>query len=87
MDINKIPKQFCESVNGGFAPDFFVVIMSSGESVTAYSFTPQHMKRTALWINHQLEEYEKKYGTISLKRSLGIQSPIQISDLKKPDNK
>ncbi|MDO8624155.1 MAG: hypothetical protein Q7R54_02255 [bacterium] len=82
MDLNKIPKQFCENVVVGHSGENFVMGMIVGETITAYAFTPQHMKRLAQNLAHQVSEYEKAMGTIEAAWSPGIESPIQTKDLK-----
>ncbi len=82
MDFNKIPKQFCENVAVGHSQENFVVVMSVGETAQAYALTPQHMKRLAQSLTHQIGEYEKKFGAINAKWSPGIESPIQSKDIK-----
>ena len=82
MDFNKIPKQFCENVVVGHSQENFVMLMSVGEAVSAYALTPQHMKRLTQSLAHQVEEYEKSFGTINAKWSPGIESPIQSKDIK-----
>jgi hypothetical protein len=82
MDFNKIPKQFCENVVAGHSQENFVVLMSVGEATAAYALTPQHMKRLVQSLAHQVEEYEKKFGTINAKWSPGIESPLQPKDIK-----
>lgn len=82
MDLNKIPKQFCENVLAGHSQENFVMLMSVGESATAYALTPQHMKRLLQSLTHQVEEYEAAYGPIDAKWSPGIESPIQTKDIR-----
>ncbi len=82
MDFNKIPKQFCESVVAGHSEENFVMVMSVGENATAYALTPQHMKRLVQSLSHQLEEYEKKFGSIQASWSPGIESPLQPKDIR-----
>ncbi|MEK7144514.1 MAG: DUF3467 domain-containing protein [Patescibacteria group bacterium] len=82
MDFNKIPKQFCENVVAGHSQENFVMLMSVGETATAYALTPAHMKRLVQSLSHQVEEYEKKFGAIAAKWSPGIESPIQSKDIK-----
>lgn len=55
--------------------------MFVGEAVAAYAFTPQHMKRLAQNLAHQVAEYEKNIGKIDAEWSPGIKSPIQTKDL------
>lgn len=82
MDLNKIPKQFCENVVAGHSEENFVLLMTVGETATAYALTPPHMKRMVQSLNHQIEEYEKKFGPINAKWSPGIESPIQPKDIE-----
>ncbi|MCX6786428.1 MAG: hypothetical protein NTU85_01235 [Candidatus Kaiserbacteria bacterium] len=82
MDFNKIPKQFCENVVAGHSQENFVLLMSVGETAQAYALSPQHMKRLAQSLAHQVEEYEKSFGVINTKWSPGIESPIQSKDIK-----
>lgn len=81
MDLNKVPKQFCENITVGFSQESFVMGMLNGESGAFFVLTPQHMKRLAQYLAHQLEEYEKKFGAIEAEWKPGIESPIQTKDL------
>ncbi|MFI5260252.1 MAG: DUF3467 domain-containing protein [Candidatus Paceibacteria bacterium] len=81
MDLQKIPKQFCENVLAGHSEENFVMVMSVGETAQAYALTPPHMKRLVQSLAHQVEEYEKKFGPIEAKWSPGIESPIQSKDI------
>ena len=82
MDFNKIPKQFCENVVAGHSQENFVMLLSAGETATAYALTPQHMKRLVQSLSHQVAEYEQKFGVINAQWSPGIESPIQSKDIK-----
>jgi hypothetical protein len=82
MDFNKIPKQFCENVVAGHSQENFVLLLSVGETASAYALTPQHMKRLVQSLSHQVSEYEKTYGVIQATWSPGIQSPLQSKDIK-----
>lgn len=85
MDLNKIPKQFCENVNIGATPEFFILAMLSGENAMTYALTPQHAKRLSQSLAYNIAEFEKRYGEIGTEWTPGIQSPIQILDIKKGD--
>lgn len=76
-----MPKQFCENVAAGHSEENFVVVMSVGNTANAYALTPPHMKRLVQSLTHQVNEYEKKFGTIEAKWSPGIESPIQPKDI------
>ena len=82
MNLNKVPKQFCDNVVAGHSGENFVMLMSVGENATAYALSPAHMKRLAQSLAHQVEEYEKNFGAINAKWSPGIESPIQSKDIK-----
>lgn len=82
MDVNKIEKVFCESVNLAYSPEFFVMVVNDkGELPLAYAFTPEHMKRLHQYIGAHIGDYEKKFGQIEASWDPGIQSPIQPTDL------
>jgi len=76
-DLHKAPKLFCESINIGYSPEFFVLAVSSGDQATMYTLTPQHTKRLQQYLTHQLTEYEKEHGTINTKWEPTIVSPVQ----------
>lgn len=86
MDLNKVPKQFCENVTVGFSQESFVMGMLNGEAGTFFVLTPQHMKKLAQYLAHQLGEYETKFGTIQAEWKPGIESPIQTKDLVGDEN-
>lgn len=81
MELSKLPKQFCENIACAFSQEFFIVNMLSGENGTAYALTPQHMKRLAQYLAHQIADYEKQFGEIRAEWKPGIQSPIQTKDI------
>lgn len=81
MDINKIPKQFCENITVAFSQEFFVMGMLTGENGVMYALTPQHMKRLLQYLTHQVADYEKSFDVINAEWKPGIQSPIQTKDV------
>ncbi len=81
MDINKIPKQFCENVIAARTKESFIVGMLAGESGAFYALSPQHFKRLVQNLTYQLSEYEKEHGAIDAQWIPGIESPIQTKDL------
>ncbi len=87
MDFNKVPKQFCENITVAFSQEFFVMGMLAGETGVMYALTPQHMKRLSQYLDHQITDYEKQFGTIDAKWVPGIQSPIQTKDIMGGENK
>ena len=87
MDLAKIPKQFCENISVALSKEDFVMGMFTGESGVTYALTPQHMKRLAQYLSHQIIEYEKQFGVIDAEWKPGIQSPIQTKDVMGGDGK
>ncbi len=87
MDLNKVPKQFCENITVGFSQESFVMGMLNGEQGTFYVLTPQHMKRLAQYLATQVADYEKKFATINAEWKPGIESPIQTKDIQGGDTK
>lgn len=85
MDLSKVPKQYCENISVGLSQEFFVMAMITGESGIAYALSPQHMKRLAQYLAHQIEDYEKQFGEIKAEWKPGIQSPIQTKDVMGDD--
>ena len=81
MDLAKVPKQFCENISVAFSQEFFVMTMLTGENGITYALTPQHMKRLAQYLAHQIEDYEKKFGAVEAQWTPNIQSPIQTKDI------
>lgn len=85
MDLLKAPKQFIDSVMGGFTDEHFILAMLSGENAQIYAVTPQHAKRIAQWMQYQVTEFEKKHGAINAEWTPGMKSPIQSKDLTGED--
>lgn len=83
LDLNKVPKQFCENIVVGYSQETFTMGMLNGEAATFYALSPQHMKRLAQYLTTQVGEYEKKFKEIDAKWAPGIESPIQTKDLGK----
>jgi hypothetical protein len=83
MDLSKLPKQFCDNVNLGYSQEFFIAALLSGQNMSVFAFTPEHMKRLSLSLQYHIEEFEKSFGEIQTQWSPGIQSPIQMIDLNK----
>jgi len=81
MDLNKVPKQFCDNVTVGCSKEAFILIMQTGGTGTAYAFTPEHAKRLSQSLAHNIAEYEKSHGKIDAEWNPNIKSPIQSTDL------
>jgi hypothetical protein len=82
LDFNQLPKKFCDGAIGAFGKEIFSFALTSGNSVDSFATTPQVMKSIAMWANQQITNYEKQFGEIDMTPPQ-IQSPLQISDLKK----
>jgi hypothetical protein len=83
MDLNKIPKEFCEEIQVGFTAEAFVMMLRSGEQTKAYALSPQHMKRLLQYLSHQINGYENQHGEIKAEWVNGIASPIVMTNNKK----
>jgi hypothetical protein len=81
VDINQLPKKFCDGAFGAYGKELFTFAMTSGNSLDSFATTPQQMKSIAMWLNNQIAGYEKQFGVIDMTPPQ-IQSPIQIADLK-----
>lgn len=82
ININELPKKLCDGAIGGWNKEIFSFALTSGNSLDSFAATPQIMKSIAVWINGQVENYEKQFGEIDLTPPQ-IQSPIQAADLGK----
>lgn len=81
IDLNKVPKQYCDNVVAGRSKESFTVGMLVGESGVFYALSPQHFKRLVQNLKYQLDEYEKQFGEIAATWQPGVESPIQTKDL------
>lgn len=77
-DLKKAPKLFCESVNIAYTPEYFVTALTSGAQASIYTFSPQHAKRLAQYLERQIKEYEAKHGEINATWDPNVLSPVQI---------
>ncbi|MHB0865484.1 MAG: hypothetical protein ACYC1Y_01085 [Minisyncoccota bacterium] len=85
IDINQLPKKFCDGAIGGYGKEIFTFALTSGNSLDSFATTPQIMKSIAIWISGQVQGYEKQFGEIDMTPP-DIQSPIQVADLGKSGN-
>lgn len=83
IDINQLPKKLCDGAIGGYNKEIFSFVLTSGNNVDSFASTPQVMKSIAVWMNEQIQKYEKQFGEIDMTPP-EIQSPIQAADLGKP---
>jgi len=82
VDINQLPKKFIDGALGGHGRDVFSFALTSGNNLDSFATTPQVMKSIAIWLNTQVQTYEKTFGEIDMTPPK-INSPIQMADLKK----
>ncbi len=82
IDMNQLPKKFIDGAIGAHGKDLFSFALTSGNNLDSFATTPQIMKSIAIWINGQIQNYEKQFGAIDMTPP-EIQSPIQIADLGK----
>ena len=82
IDMNQLPKKFCDGAIGAYGIELFSFALTSGNNLDSFATTPQTMKSIALWINGQIQNYEKQFGEINMTPPQ-IQSPIQMADLGK----
>ncbi len=82
VDINQLPKKFCDGAIGGYNKEVFSFALTSGNSLDSFAATPQVMKSISVWMNGQIQGYEKQFGEIDTLPP-EIQSPIQAADLGK----
>jgi len=87
MDLNKIPKQYCENVVAARSQESFTLGLLAGEHGAFFAFSPQHFKRLVQNLSFQLAEYEKEYGAVDAQWIPGAPSPIQTSDVMRGNDK
>ena len=81
IDLNQVPKKFCDGSVGAFGKELFTFGITSGAAVDMYATTPQIMKSISIWLNKQINDYEANFGEIDMTPP-DVKSPIQFSDLK-----
>ncbi len=79
-DLKKAPKLLAENIKIGHSPEYFVMGISSGSQAQAYSLTPQHAKRLAQYLEHELKNFEEKHGEIVAEWNPNVVSPVQKSN-------
>ncbi len=86
VDINQLPKKFCDGAIGSFGKDLVVFCMASGNNLDSFATTPQIAKDIAKFFATQVENYEKQFGVIDMTPTL-IPSPIQSAEFGSEDTK
>ncbi|MFA6253906.1 MAG: hypothetical protein WC640_01430 [Candidatus Paceibacterota bacterium] len=85
VDFNQLPKKFCDGAIGAYGKELFSFALTSGNSLDSFITTPQIMKSIAIWLDGQVQNYEKQFGEIDMTPPK-IESPIQRADLEKPSD-
>jgi hypothetical protein len=80
VDLNQIPKKFCDGALGGFGKEIFSFAITSGNNLDSFAATPQIMKSISIWLSEQIKTYETQFGAIDMTQP-SVHSPIQVSDL------
>ena len=76
-DIKQAPKLFCERAQVAYSPEFFVLGLQSGNDTDVFTLTPQHAKRLAQYLAHQVSDFEEKNGKIDANWNPNVVSPVQ----------
>ncbi len=76
-DLKKAPKLFAENIKVGFSYEYFVLGLSSGNQAQIYSLSPGHAKRLVQYLEHEISQYEEKYGEITAEWNPNVVSPVQ----------
>lgn len=86
VDFNQMPKKFCDGAIGAFNKDTFFLALTSGNNLDVFATTPKILKDIAIFLNRNVENYEKQHGVIDMTPEK-IKSPFQSSDLGENDKK
>jgi hypothetical protein len=84
INMNQLPKKFIDGAIGAHGKEIFSFALTSGNNLDSFATTPQVMKSISIWINKQIENYEKQFGVIDMNPP-SVVSPLQVSDLNKPE--
>ena len=85
MDLNNLPKKFCENLLAGFGQEIFVIALKNGEEEEAYAVTPAHAKRISQHLAHQVAQHEKQFDVLNTEWSANVTSPIQVKMVVKKE--
>lgn len=82
ININDVPKQFCDGAFMGHNKDVFFLLLTNGNEVFGFNTTPAQMKLIQQMININIALYEKAFGEIpAVVHNAPIVSPIQMDSL------
>jgi hypothetical protein len=79
-ELQQSAKVFCESISIAFTEEYFVMSLRSGKQPEMFVLTPQHAKRLAQYLTHQINEFETKHSKINTAWVPGVISPVQRVD-------
>jgi hypothetical protein len=77
-------KKFVTSTRIYIAQGFFALRLNMGTEQESFAMSPHTAKYLAHFLSSQVEAYERSFGLIQI--DLRIPSPVQMSDLNKPDS-
>lgn len=75
--FQKLPKVVLEATRVGYTDKHFFLALKNGLNVVVQAIDPAHMKQIVQSLQHQLNEYEKKYGEVKAEWNPNVLSPIQ----------
>ena len=73
-----LPKILWENSKVAYNEKLFLVAVKNGKNLAIQAVTPEHMKQICQMFEHNLKEYEEKYGEIKAQWSPNMKSPIQF---------
>ncbi len=76
--FDTLPKVLWENSRVAFSDTFFLVAIKNGANIGVQMLTPEHMKQIVQMLEHNLKEFEDKYGEIKADWSPNTPSPIQV---------
>ncbi len=80
IDINQLPKQYCENIVVGSNDQMFMLIAIVGTNATSFAISPEHAKNLLKILSEHVSKFEKDVRLIR-DVSEGVRSPIQTSEL------
>src|SRR5690606_3568371 len=77
--MQNAPKKFLESIYTGMSEEVIVIGLKSGQELSVYALTPEHLKRASQHFALKLAEYEKLFGVVDADLNRGMRSPFDMS--------
>jgi len=81
--FQRLPKLLLEATRVAYTAKTFFIALKNGANMSVQAVDPAHMKQIVQSFQHQLKEYEKKYGEIKAEWNPNILSPLQLKKPKK----